>query len=51
MPLMDKLIEEMIDNHLSVALLNDKFITEIKEVPYGRHNSDPDYRGSGTELS
>ena len=50
MPLMDKLIGEMIDNYFPVAL-NDKFITEIKEVPYGRHNSDPDYRGSGTELS
>lgn len=28
----------------------DKMI-DIKEVPYGRHNSDTDYRGSGTELS
>lgn len=27
----------------------DKFV-DIKEVPYGRHNSDPDYRGSGTKL-
>jgi hypothetical protein len=26
-------------------------MTDIKEVPYGRHNSDTDYRGSGTELS
>ena len=25
-------------------------MTDIKEVPYGRHNSDTDHRGSGTEL-
>ena len=45
------LIEEII-NETSIFDTNkyfDKFV-DIKEVPYGKHNSDPDYRGSRTKL-
>lgn len=45
------LIDEII-NKTSIFNTNkffDKFV-DIKEVPYGRHNSDPDYWGSGTKL-
>lgn len=41
------LIEEIIDNTLpkvSSEFFNE--FVEIKEVPYGRYNSDSDYRGS-----
>lgn len=46
------IIEQLIENTLPQATNEffDKMI-DIKEVPYGRHNSDTDYRGSGTELS
>lgn len=46
------LIEQLIDETLPKAMNNffEEFV-DIKEVPYGRHNSDTDYRGSGTELS
>ena len=46
------IIEDIIEDTLPD--IKDKFIDQmidIKEVPYGRHNSDTDYRGSGTELS
>lgn len=45
------LIEEIIDKYIPIVNNEyfDKFV-DIKEVPYGRHNSDPDYRGSGTKL-
>ena len=46
------IIEQIIEETLPKT--TDKFFNEmidIKEVPYGRHNSDTDYRGSGTELS
>ncbi len=45
------LIEEIINNYIPTINNEyfDKFV-DIKEVPYGRHNSDPDYRGSGTKL-
>ena len=41
------LIEEIIDNTLPKAS-NEFFnrFVDIKEVPYGRYNSDSDYRGS-----
>ena len=45
------LIDEIIENYLPT--INDEYFdkfVDIKEVPYGRHNSDPDYRGSGTKL-
>lgn len=46
------IIEQIIEDILPQATSEffDKMI-DIKEVPYGRHNSDTDYRGSGTELS
>ena len=43
------LIEEIIDETLSDRCKNSEFFNEfvdIKEVPYGRYNSDSDYRGS-----
>lgn len=46
------IIEDIIEDTLPD--IQNKFIDQmidIKEVPYGRHNSDTDYRGSGTELS
>jgi hypothetical protein len=41
------LIEEIIDNTLPKASSEffNQFV-DIKEVPYGRYNSDSDYRGS-----
>lgn len=45
------LIDEIIENYLPTV--NDEYFdkfVDIKEVPYGRHNSDPDHRGSGTKL-
>ena len=46
------IIEQIIEDTLpkTTSEFFDKMIG-IKEVPYGRHNSDTDYRGSGTELS
>ena len=46
------IIEQIIEDTLpkTTSEFFDKMI-DIKEVPYGRHNSDTDYRGSGTELS
>ena len=46
------IIEDIIEDTLpkTTSEFFDKMI-DIKEVPYGRHNSDTDYRGSGTELS
>ena len=46
------IIEQIIEDTLPQVTSEffDKMI-DIKEVPYGRHNSDTDYRGSGTELS
>lgn len=43
------LIEEIIDNTMKSNWTNGDFFNEfvdIKEVPYGRYNSDSDYRGS-----
>lgn len=43
------LIEEVINNTLKSNLTEENFLkdfVEIKEVPYGRYNSDSDYRGS-----
>ena len=42
-----KLIEQIVED--TVPLANSEFFNEfvdIKEVPYGRYNSDSDYRGS-----
>ena len=46
------IIEQIIEDTLP-QVTNEFFdkMIDIKEVPYGRHNSDTDYRGSGTELS
>lgn len=46
------IIEDIIEDTLPEVTSEffDKMI-DIKEVPYGRHNSDTDHRGSGTELS
>ena len=46
------IIEQIVEDTLpkTTSEFFDKMI-DIKEVPYGRHNSDTDYRGSGTELS
>lgn len=46
------IIEYIIEDTLpkTTSEFFDKMI-DIKEVPYGRHNSDTDYWGSGTELS
>ena len=46
------IIEQIIEDTLPKTTNEffDKMI-DIKEVPYGRHNSDTNYRGSGTELS
>lgn len=43
------LIEEIIDDTMKSTLTDGNFFNEfvdIKEVPYGRYNSDSDYRGS-----
>lgn len=43
------LIEEVIDSTMKSNWTNENFFNEfvdIKEVPYGRYNSDSDYRGS-----
>lgn len=43
------LIEEVIDSTMKSNWINENFFNEfvnIKEVPYGRYNSDSDYRGS-----
>ena len=41
-------LEEMINAAIEEAMKTEWFdqFTDIKEVPYGRYNSDPDYRGS-----
>jgi hypothetical protein len=46
------IIEQIVEDTLpkTTSEFFDKMI-DIKEVPYGRYNSDTDYRGSGTELS
>lgn len=43
------LIENIVSNTLTSNMKSDEFLkdfVEIKEVPYGRYNSDSDYRGS-----
>lgn len=43
------LIEDVIANTITTSFADDEFFkdfVDIKEVPYGRYNSDSDYRGS-----
>lgn len=50
---LNDLIKDIVDNYLLDSYSNDEYFdkfVDIKEVPYGKHNSDPDYRGSGTKL-
>ena len=48
------LVEEVISNTMKSNWTDGNFFNEfidIKEVPYGRYNSDSNYWGSGTKLS